>query len=48
MTILLDTPTLALYLAFIGHPPLLLAIKNNQYDDLKGAAERILIDEDDR
>ncbi|MBT3939385.1 MAG: cbb3-type cytochrome oxidase assembly protein CcoS [Pelagibacterales bacterium] len=48
MSILLYILPLALFLGFIALLSFLWAIKNNQYDDLKGAAERILIDEDDR
>ena len=45
MDILLYLIPLALFLGFIGLWAFLWALKNNQYDDLDGAAHRILIDD---
>ncbi|WP_417449233.1 cbb3-type cytochrome oxidase assembly protein CcoS [Kordiimonas sp.] len=47
MDILLYLIPIALTLGLIGLAGFLWAMKNNQYDDLEGAAHRILFDEDD-
>ncbi|NWG45884.1 MAG: cbb3-type cytochrome oxidase assembly protein CcoS [Alphaproteobacteria bacterium] len=38
----------ALFLGLIGLGAFFWSIRSGQYDDLKGAAERILVDDDDR
>lgn len=47
MSILLYLIPIALVLGLIGLGAFIWAIKSGQYDDLDGAARRILIDEDD-
>lgn len=47
MSILLYLIPLALILGCIGLAAFVWSIKTHQYDDLDGAANRILIDEDD-
>lgn len=46
MTILLYMIPLALLLGLIGLAAFIWSIKSGQYNDLDGAAQRILIDED--
>ena len=38
---------IALFLGLLGLVGFIWSIKANQYDDMQGAAERILIDDDD-
>jgi cbb3-type cytochrome oxidase maturation protein len=38
---------IALFLGLLGLAAFIWSIRANQYDDMQGAAERILIDEDD-
>ncbi|HCK33457.1 MAG: cbb3-type cytochrome oxidase assembly protein CcoS [Micavibrio sp.] len=47
MSILLYLIPIALVLGLIGLGAFIWAIKSGQYDDLDGAAHRILIDDDD-
>tara|TARA_Y100000294_G_C8430098_1_gene286444 strand:+ start:527 stop:694 length:168 start_codon:yes stop_codon:yes gene_type:complete len=47
MSILLYLIPIALVLGLIGLGAFIWAIKSGQYDDLDGAARRILIDDDD-
>ncbi len=47
MDILLYLIPIALTLGLIGLVGFLWTLKNNQYEDLEGAANRILFDEDD-
>lgn len=47
MDILLLLIPLALLLGLIGLAAFLWTLKNNQYEDLEGAAHRILIDDED-
>jgi len=46
MTALLYLVPAALFLGLLGLAAFLWALKSGQFDDLDGAAERILIDED--
>lgn len=46
MIILLFLLPIALFLSFIGLLVFLWSVKNNQYEDLEGAASRILFDEE--
>ena len=46
MNILLYLIPIALTLGLIGLLAFLWTLKNNQYEDLKGASERILIEEE--
>lgn len=46
MDILLILIPIALVLGLVGLVAFIWTVKNNQYDDLKGAAHRILIDDD--
>ncbi len=46
MNVLIYLLPLALFLGFIALLSFLWALNNNQYDDLEGAAQRILIDEE--
>ena len=46
MTVLLYLVPLALLLGFIGLLGFIWTLKNGQYDDLDGAAVRILLDDD--
>lgn len=48
MSNLLILIPVALLLGFIGLMGFLWALKNNQFDDMDGAAHRILDDEDDK
>ncbi|MBS0236551.1 MAG: cbb3-type cytochrome oxidase assembly protein CcoS [Proteobacteria bacterium] len=48
MSILLWMVPLSILLAGVGLWGLLWAIRDNQYNDLQGAAERILFDDDDK
>jgi len=45
MNVLLVLVPIALFLGFIGLAAFLWALRSGQFDDLDGAAERILIDE---
>lgn len=45
MTVLLILVPIALFLGFLGLAAFLWALRSGQFDDLDGAAERILIDE---
>lgn len=47
MTILVYLIPIALTLGIIGLGAFLWTMKNNQYDDLDGAAHRILFDDED-
>ena len=46
MTVLLYLVPLALFLGLVGLLGFLWSLKSGQYDDLDGAAERILIDDE--
>lgn len=48
MNILIFLIPLALLLGFAGLAAFIWAIKSGQYEDLDGAARRILIDDDDQ
>ena len=48
MTILLYLIPVALFLGGLGLAAFLWALKSGQYEDLDGAANRILFDDDDR
>jgi len=47
MDVLLYLIPIALFLGLLGLAAFLWSMKNNQYDDLDGAAHRILNDDDD-
>lgn len=47
MDILLYLIPIALTLGLVGLIGFLWTLRNNQYDDLEGAAHRILLDDDD-
>lgn len=47
MTVLLYVLPIALTLGLIGLVAFLWTLKSGQYDDLEGAAHRVLMDEDD-
>jgi cbb3-type cytochrome oxidase maturation protein len=47
MDVLLILIPLALVIGIVWLGAFIWSIRSNQYDDLKGAAERILIDDDD-
>ncbi len=47
MSVLLFLIPLALLLGLVGFGGFVWALKSGQYDDLEGAARRILIDDDD-
>lgn len=47
MTTLVYLIPIALFLGVLGLAAFLWSLKSGQYDDLDGAAERILLDEDD-
>jgi cbb3-type cytochrome oxidase maturation protein len=47
MNILLFLIPLALFLGLLGLAAFIWSLKSGQYDDLKGAAQRILIEEDE-
>lgn len=47
MNILLYLIPIALTLGIVGLVAFLWSIKNNQYDDIEGAANRILFDDED-
>jgi cbb3-type cytochrome oxidase maturation protein len=47
MSVLLYLIPIALFLGLIGLGAFVWALKSGQYDDLDGAANRILMDEDD-
>ncbi|WP_027168925.1 cbb3-type cytochrome oxidase assembly protein CcoS [Mesorhizobium sp. WSM3224] len=48
MTTLVYLIPVALFLGALGLAGFLWALRSGQYEDLEGAAERILIDRDDR
>ncbi|MEM7070203.1 MAG: cbb3-type cytochrome oxidase assembly protein CcoS [Pseudomonadota bacterium] len=48
MDILLFLMPIALFLGLIGLIAFIWSLKSRQYDDLDGAAHRILIDDDDK
>jgi cbb3-type cytochrome oxidase maturation protein len=48
MTILLYLIPVALFLGGLGLAAFLWALRSGQYEDLDGAANRILFDDDDR
>jgi cbb3-type cytochrome oxidase maturation protein len=48
MSILLYLVPIALGLGLAGLAAFLWSLRNGQYEDLDGAAERILLDEDDK
>ncbi len=48
MTVLLYLMPAALFLGLVGLVAFLWALRNGQFEDLDGAAERILIDEEPR
>ncbi|MEI9401876.1 cbb3-type cytochrome oxidase assembly protein CcoS [Mesorhizobium argentiipisi] len=48
MTILVYLIPVALFLGALGLAGFLWAVRSGQYEDLDGAAERILIDRDDK
>ena len=48
MSVLIYLIPLALLLGFIGLVGFIWSLKSGQYDDLEGAAQRILIDDDDK
>jgi cbb3-type cytochrome oxidase maturation protein len=47
MSVLAYLVPIALFLGLLGLGAFLWALRNDQFDDLDGAAERILFDEDD-
>lgn len=47
MDVLIYLIPIALFLGLLGLAAFLWSLKNGQYDDLDGAAERVLFDEDD-
>ena len=47
MTILLVLIPVALFLGLLGLAAFLWTLRSGQFDDLQGAAERILLDDDD-
>jgi cbb3-type cytochrome oxidase maturation protein len=47
MDLLIYLIPIALFLGFLGLAAFLWAMRSGQYDDLDGAAERILFDDDD-
>jgi len=47
MTVLVYLIPIALFLGLLGLAAFLWALKSGQFDDLDGAAERILFDDDD-
>ncbi len=47
MSVLIYLIPLALLLGLVGLVSFIWAIRNGQYDDLQGAAHRILLDDDD-
>lgn len=47
MNILLFMIPLALLLGLVGLSAFIWSLRNGQYDDMDGAAQRILIDDDD-
>lgn len=48
MNVLVFLIPIALFLGFLGLLGFLWSLRHGQYDDLEGAAERILFDEDDK
>ena len=47
MDVLIFLVPIAILLGLIGLAAFLWTLRNNQYDDLKGAANRILMDDED-
>ncbi len=47
MSVLIYLMPVALFLGFLGLLGFLWSLKSGQYDDLEGAAERILLDDDE-
>ena len=47
MIVLIYLIPVALFLGFIGLVAFIWSLKSGQYDDLDGAAQRILIDDDE-
>lgn len=47
MSVLVYLIPIALFLGLVGLGAFLWSLKSGQYDDLEGAAERILFDDDD-
>lgn len=47
MSILVYLMPAALFLSLLGLAGFLWSLKSGQYDDMEGAAERILLDDDD-
>ena len=47
MTVLIYLIPIALFLGLLGLAAFMWSLKSGQYDDLEGAAHRILFDEDD-
>jgi cbb3-type cytochrome oxidase maturation protein len=47
MEVLLFLIPIAILIATVGIFALIWAVTNHQYDDLKGASERILLDDED-
>lgn len=48
MNVLVYLIPIALFMGLLGVCAFLWALKNGQFDDLQGAANRILFDDDDR
>jgi cbb3-type cytochrome oxidase maturation protein len=48
MNILVFLMPVALFMGFLGLLAFLWSLKTSQYEDLEGAAERILLDDDDK
>lgn len=48
MSILIYLVPAALFLGFLGLAGFIWSLKSNQYDDLDGAAHRILSDDDEK
>lgn len=48
MNILVFLMPVALFMGFLGLLAFLWSLRNSQYEDLEGAAERILLDDDDK
>ena len=46
MSVLVYLVPIALFLGLLGLGGFVWSMRNNQYEDLEGAAQRILIDED--
>ena len=48
MSILLYLVPVALFLGFLGLAAFIWSLKSGQYDDMDGAAHRILLDDDEK